>query len=694
MLDSDTVTFTELNRKPRLNQENPLLTGWKTRHGIPPFDQIREHHYLPAFEQGIREREAEIEAILNNPDTPDFANTIEALEKTGELLNRTQLIFFNLSSAHTSEALQTIHQKVSPLLSRHQTGVYTNAALYGRVQAVSDSDEGRRLTGEKASLLKETLNLFVRSGAALNEAGKQEIREINEALAELFPKFSQNVLKDTNIFELWIVDENDLKGLPESVKNAARNEAISRDKDEGWLFTISRSSITPFLQYADNRELREKIYNAYINNCNNNNAHNNKKIAEQIASLRLRKALLLGYKNYAEYTLDDRMAKSPDNVTRLLDRLWEGARKKVRKEAEDIQNQVLHKGENFSIKPWDWWYYTEKLRAEQFDFDENSLRPYFLLENVRDAAFMVANRLFGLEFIPLTDFPRYHPDVQAFEVREADNSLTGIFLADYFMRPSKKGGAWMSEYRSQKKLAGETRPIIVNCCNFPTGNPCLLGLDEVRTLFHEFGHALHGLLSDTTYASLSGTSVKRDFVELPSQIMENWALEPEVLKGYAIHYQTGEVIPDSLIEKIRQSNSFNQGFATTEYLAASYLDMAWHTLNATAIQDTSEFEKSVRESIDLIPEVSPRYHSTYFQHIFSGDGYAAGYYSYIWAEVLDADGYEAFKEKGLFDAETALSFRKNILEMGGTQDPMLLYKRFRGREPKEEILMRRRGLIE
>lgn len=676
-----------------MSESNPFFSQWKTPHGIPPFEQIKESHYLPAFEQGLKEQEDEVAAILSNSQAANFINTIEALEASGELLDKVLGVFFNLTSSNTNEEIQNLEQEIYPLWVKHRTNVFTNSLLYARVKEVDVSEQARTLTGEAQQLLKETLNSFLRAGAGVSDEKKAEIRRINEELSSLTTIFGQNVLKDSNDFELIIEDESDLQGLPDSIKEMASEEAVRRDQDGKYLFTISRSSITPFLQYADNRELREKIYSAYTHCGNNDNEFNNQKNAARITALRAKRAKILGFATHADFMLDDRMAKTPAAVNTLLDRVWSAAQTKVSDETKDLQESIRAAGGNFKLEPWDWWYYTEKLRAERFSFDENSLRPYFQLEKVRDAAFSVVNKLYGISFVPLQEFPKYHEDLQAFEAREADGSLIGIFLADYFMRPSKRGGAWMNAFRSQKEFAGSEYPIIVNCCNFPKASPCLLGLDEVRTLFHEFGHALHGLLSKVHYRTLSGTNVKQDFVELPSQIMEHWAMEPEVLKTFARHHETGEIISDELIEKIQEASTFNQGFATTEYLAASYLDMRWHTLESTNEQDTQEFEEAALKSINLVQEVSPRYHSSYFQHIFAGDSYSAGYYSYMWAEVLDADGYQAFKEKGLFDQETALSFRQNILEKGGTEDPMGLYVKFRGREPEVTPLLEDRGLI-
>ena len=653
--------------------------------GLPRFDLIETSHFLETFERGFTDQNAEILSIIENPESPTFMNTVEALERTGALLDRVGAVFWNLTSSDTDDELQALEMSLSPRLAAHNSKIYSNPALFKRIKAVVDGEE--TLQSEQIQLLNETYQSFVRAGAELDEGQRQRVNSISEELAGLRTQFGQNVLQDTNDFELVLNEGDDLSGLPDFVLSAAKSEAESRGKGGQYVFSISRSSITPFLQYADKRELREQIYNAYTH-CGDTTT-DNQPILKQIVALRAEKAGLLGFDTHADFMLDNRMAKTPENVRGLIDQVWEPARKKVLKEAEDLQKLIQQEGGNFEVEPWDWWYYTEKIRKERFDLDEEDVKPYFELGRVRDGAFEVARKLYGISFKPC-DVPVYHPDVEAYEVTEADGSKLGVFLFDFYMRPSKRGGAWMSEFRPQSNLDEQLRPVIVNCCNFPKADPCLLGMDEVITLFHEFGHGLHGLLSNVRYQSLSGTNVKQDFVELPSQIMEHWAIEPEVLKSYARHVETGAVIPDELIEKLTASETFNQGFATTEYLAACYLDMAWH--EQASASDVGEFEKKAMDDIHKVKMVDPRYKSTYFSHIFGGESYSAGYYVYIWAEVLDADGFEAFKENGIFDAETAKSFRENILEKGGTVDPMLLYKNFRGREPEVAPLLKKRGL--
>ena len=656
--------------------------------GVPEFDQILSHHYEEAFERGFEEQNREIQAIIGNREAPTFGNTIEAMERSGELLERVGNVFWNLTSSDTSDELQVLELALSPRLAAHNSQIYSDPALFKRVQAITESDQA--LDPEASQLLEEIHGSFVRAGAHLSESARERVNEITESLAGLTTRFGQNVLQDVNEFELVVDAAEDISGLPDSVLNAARSEAESRGKPGQYVFTISRSSITPFLQYADSRSLREKLYRAYTD-CGTMTTDNHP-VIQEIIEHRAERAKILGFGSHADFMLDDRMAKTPEAVKGLLDRVWTPCQDKVAKEAQDLQSRIQEDGGNFELQPWDWWYYTEKIRQERFDLDEEAVKPYFKLENVRDGAFEVARKLYGIKFEQV-DVPVYHPDVVAYEVTDADGSTIGIFLFDFFMRPSKQGGAWMSEFRGQSNLDEPVRPVIVNCCNFPKADPCLLGMDEVRTLFHEFGHGLHGLLSKVRYPRLSGTNVKQDFVELPSQIMEHWALEPEVLKSYAIHHETGEPIPDELIKKLKSAQTFNQGFATTEYLAACYLDLAWHQQEGHAPQDVDGFERKAMDDIHKIKMVDPRYRSAYFRHIFEGEHYSAGYYVYIWAEVLDADGFEAFREKGIFDQETARSFRSNILEKGASVPPMELYRKFRGREPDVAPLLKNRGLL-
>jgi peptidyl-dipeptidase Dcp len=678
---------------PMNDKINPFFAAYDAPFAAPPLDQIKPEHFLPAFERGMSEHLNNIETICSNEEGPTFANSLDALERASASLSRVTSVFYNLTSAHTNDAIQAIQTRMAPKFVQHNAKIQTNARLFSRIDTLFQDRANLSLNAEQKRVLEETHKSFVRAGAALSKSDQDELKSINEEISILTTRFGQNSLAETNDFQM-VLEDDDMVGLSDAIRASASETAKELGEDGKFVFTTSRSSFTPFMQFSDNRELREKMFHAYTHSGDNNNENDNKNIAAKIASLRVRRANIMGFKTHGAFELDNRMAGSPDAAYGLLRKLWDPAVAKAKREAADLQACIQDNGGNFELAPWDWWYYTEKLRKQNFDLDADELAPYFELSRVRDGAFYVATQLYGLTFKRRHDVPVYHQDVETWEVSDADGSHIGLFLADYFMRPSKRGGAWMSSYRDQSKLDGEVRPIIVNVCNFPKASeasPSLLGSDEVRTLFHEFGHALHGLLANVTYESLSGTSVKRDFVELPSQIMEHWASEPDVLKVYAHHYETDEVIPDELIEKLLKVKTFNQGFATTEYLAASILDMDWHSLEETDPQATNKFEKQSMTALGLVDEIAPRYRSTYFSHIFSG-GYSAGYYSYIWAEVLDADGYEAFTEKGIFDAETAKSFRKNILEKGGTEDPMTLYKKFRGREPEVDALISQRGL--
>ncbi|MDP4190436.1 MAG: M3 family metallopeptidase [Bacteroidota bacterium] len=676
-------------------EDNPFLKEFSVSNGVPPFDQIKVEHYLPAFKEGIKQQQAEIELIVNSSEAPDFENTIAAMESSGALLDRVSSVFYNMMSSNTSEELQKIAKDISPLLSKHNDDILLNEKLFKKVKSIYEQKDKLLLTEEQKMLLEKTYKEFVRGGANLDEQKKNQLREINKELSLLSLQFGENLLKETNAFELVIEKESDLSGLPQTLINSASETAKGRGYKNKWVFTLQNPSIMPFLQYADNRLLREKIFKAYINRGNNNNKNDNKVIITKIASLRVKRANLLGYKTHADFVLDENMAKTSENVYKLLRQLWTPALKVAKKETEELQQMIHKEGNTFKLEAWDWRYYAEKLRKEKYDLDDEQLRPYFKLENVREGAFLVANKLYGVTFSERTDLPKYHNEAKAFEVREADGKFLGILYTDYFPRESKRGGAWCSSFRKQSIKDGkEITPVMVNVCNFSksTGDkPALLTFEEVTTLFHEFGHALHGLLSHTTYDKLSGSAVPRDFVELPSQIMENWAGEPEVLKTFAKHYKTGETIPQELVDKIKNSEHYGQGFATVEYLAASFLDLDWHTLADTNKVDAEKFETNSLNKIGLMPEIVVRYRSTYFNHIFNG-GYSSGYYSYIWAEVLDADAFEAFKETSLFDQKTARSFRDNILSKGGTEEAMTLYKRFRGSDPKIEPLLKRRGL--
>ena len=686
-------------KKENVNMNNPLLSEWTAPFGVPPFDKTTEEHYLPAFKVAMEEHNSEITAILENKEAATFANTIEALDLSGETLSNISGMFFNLLSAVTNEKFQAIAKEVSPLLSKHSDGISMNDKLFERIKAVYAQKADLALNAEQEMLLEKTYKSFVRSGANLSAEDKVKMSAINQESSLLRLNYGDNVLAETNGFELLIENEADLAGLPESVVQAAAETAKAKGKDGKWMFSIQRSSMYPFLTYDDNRELREKLFNAYISKGDNNDSLDNKEILKKILKLRLEKANLLGYETHANYVLEEQMAKTPEGVYELLNKVWTKALPIAKKEAGELQKMLVKDIPGAKLEAWDWRYYAEKLRKEKYDLDEEQLRPYFKLENVRDGMFTVANKLYGITFEKRTDIPVFHPDVETYEVKEADGSTIGLFYLDFYPRESKRGGAWMTSYRKQSIKNGKNvQPIISLTTNFtkPTADkPSLISFGEVITMFHEFGHSLHGLLANTTYSSLSGTSVARDFVELPSQIMENWAAEPEVLKMFARHYETGEVIPDELIEKLEKSGHFNQGFTTIEYMSATFLDMDYHTLKSVEEienMDVNAFETKSMAKIGLIPEIVVRYRSGYFNHIFAG-GYSSGYYSYLWSEVLDADGFAAFKENGLFDQATAKSFRDNVLAKGGTEDAMKLYVDFRGREPKVDALMARKGLL-
>ena len=683
------------NKAGSLGENNPLLAAYDTPYDAPPFHLIKNEHYKPAILEGIRVHQSEVDAIAGNTEAPTFANTIEAIDKAGTLLNRITTTFYNLNTAHTNDTLQALAQEMAPELSKHNDNIYLNAKLFARVKAIWDKQAGLKLNTEQAKLLEKTYKAFVRSGANLTDDQKTRLRAINEELSVLSLKFGDNVLAETNDYQLVIDNKKDLAGLPDEVVQTAADDAKAAGNPGKWLFTLQNASVMPFLQYAENRELRQQIWEAYQNRGNNNNDYNNSKNVARLAILRAEKAKLIGYASHAAYVLEERMAKTPEAVYELLDKLWTPALAKAKTEEADIQKLMKADGITGPVQPYDWRYYTEKIRKQRFDLDEQELKPYFSLENVREGIFTVTKNLYGLKFRELKDVPTYHPEVTAWEVTEADGKHVGILYMDFFPRASKKGGAWMTSYRKQKTVDGKrVAPIISIVCNFskPTaGNPALLTFDEVTTFFHEFGHALHGLLSNVNYNTLSGTSVPTDFVELPSQIMENWAAEPEVLKLYAKHYKTGKIIPDALIAKLMEAATFDQGFATVEYLAASYLDLDYHSRSEPLTGDIAAFEADAMKRIGLPVSIIPRYRSTYYNHIFNG-GYSAGYYSYIWSGVLDTDAFEAFRSKSLFDPSTAKSFRANILERGGTDDAMAMYKRFRGAEPSIEPLLRKRGL--
>lgn len=671
-------------------ESNPFFTEFQTEHGVPPFDKIKLEHYEPAFLKGIEEQNQNIKAITESTEAATFENTIVALDNSSPMLDRVSGVFNNMTQAETTDSLTALSIKLAPLLSEHSDNISLNQALFKKVNAVYQQKASLNLNTEQQRLLDKTYKSFVRSGANLDADKQVRLREINKELSTLGLTFSNNVLNENNAFQLFVDKREELAGLSEGFIASAAAEAKAAGQDGKWLFTLHSASRLPFLQYAENRPLREKLYKAYINRGNNNDKSDNKQIIAQIVSLRLEKANLLGFDCYSNFMLDNTMARNSTTVMDFLNNLWNYSLPKAKVEAADLQKLMDKEGKGEKLEAWDWWYYTEKLRKEKYNLDEEQTKPYFKLENVRDGAFAVANKLYGITLTKKEGVPVYHPDVEVFEVKDADGSQLGIFYADFFPRPGKSGGAWMSNYREQK---GDIRPLICNVSSYtkPVGDtPSLLTMDEVETLFHEFGHALHGLLTKCQYEGTSGTNVARDFVELPSQINEHWATEPEVLKMYAKHYQTGEVIPDSLITKILNQKTFNQGFMTTELLAAAILDMNLHNLTDVKNLDVLAYEKEAMNQLGLIPQIAPRYRTTYFNHII--DGYAAGYYSYLWANVLDNDAFEAFKEHGIFDKATANLFRSNVLEKGDSEDPMVLYRNFRGAEPQQEAMLKNRGM--
>jgi peptidyl-dipeptidase Dcp len=676
--------------------KNYLLEDWDTEFNTPPFDKIKIEEYLPAFKEGIKIHNEEINKIINNTEEPNFKNIIEALEYSGEILYRVSRLFFAMNESMTNDEMQNLSKQISPMISKHNDDINLNEKLFQKIKSVYNKKDKLNLTKEQSTLLDKYYKKFVRGGANLSGEDKEEFRKINQELSLLTLQFGENSLKETNRFELVITDKNDLDGLPNSVVGAAAEEAESRGKKGSWVFTIQKPSMIPFLQYSRKRNLRELLYKAYINKGDNNNELDNKEIIKKITALRLRKANLLGYQTHANFVLDDQMAKNPGNVYDLLNKLWKPALEVAKRERDDMQKMIYSEGNNFRLEPWDWWYYAEKVKKEKYDLDEEQIRPYFKLENVINGVFGLATKLFGITFEERFDIPKYHPDVKTFEVKDSDGSHIAILFTDYFPRNSKRAGAWMDAFTNQHVRDGKfIYPVIYNVGNFskPTAeSPSLLSVDEVSTLFHEFGHALHGMLSKCNYETTGGTNTPRDFVEFPSQVMENWCLHPDVLKDYAFHYQTNEPMPGELIQKIQNSKKFNQGFESVEYLAASFLDMEWHTITKPVEISADKFEKKSLEKIGLIPEIISRYRSTYFNHIFSGD-YSAGYYSYIWSEVLDADAFSAFVNSGdVFNKDLANRYRKYILSAGATDDAMELYKKFRGSEPKIDALLIKRGL--
>ena len=677
---------------------NPLLEEFNTPFGTAPFSKIENNHYYPAFKKAIEIAEKEIGAIVENTDVPNFENTIEALEYSGELLDKISHIFFNINSAETSEEVQKIAKEVSPLLTNFVNDINLNETLFQKIKAVYEKKETLSLTPEQGTLLEKNYKNFVKNGANLNDENKIKLREIDKQLAQLSLSFTENTLAETNDYELHITDKSDLKGLPKGVIDAAALTAKQKNK-EGWVFTLDYPSYIPFVTYADNRELREKISKDNGSKCFKNNKHNNEKNVLTIASLRHQRVLLLGYDSHAHFVLEEQMANTPENVTDFTNNLLNQSKPVTLKEFQELSELAQQLDGIDSLKSWDSSYYKEKLKKQLFDLNDEQLKPYFKLENVINGVFMVAHKLYGLNFEEIFTIDKYHEDVKTYKVTDENENLVAIFYGDYFPRKGKSNGAWMSSFNNQFIKNGKNqRPHIINVCNFtkPTETePSLLTFGEVTTLFHEFGHALHGMLSNTTYPSLSGTNVYRDFVELPSQLLENWCYEKEALELFAFHYKTKELIPMELIEKIKASSNFMEATQMVRQISLILLDMAWHTTVPEEIEKVGigEFERMATQPTQIYPPISSSCFSTSFAHIFAG-GYSSGYYSYKWAEVLDADAFNQFKENGLFDKETALKFKENILSKGGTAHPMTLYKNFRGQEPDTSALLKRAGLLE
>jgi peptidyl-dipeptidase Dcp len=675
-----------------MSKDNPLLGAWNAPFRAPPLDDIAPSHFAPAFERALADHRAEIAAIAGEGAAPSFENTVAALERSGRLLARVSSVFYVIAGAHTSEPIQAIEREMAPKLARHWNEIHLNEALFARLDTLHGKAAGLGLTGEQARVLERYHALFRRAGAGLDAAAKQRLKEIGDRLATLGTSFSQNVLADEQSYVMPL-GEDDLAGLPDFVRAAARGAAEERGR-VGYVVTLSRSSVEPFLQFSARRDLREKIFGAWIARGEQGKTDNKPIIAEMTA-LRDERARLLGYRSFAHYKLDDTMAKRPEAVLGLLDAVWAPARRRVTEERDALQELAATEGGNFRLAPWDWRYYAEKLRKARFDLDESEIKPYLPLDSLIEAAFDTANRLFGLTFTPRQDVPVYHPDVRVWEVTGPGGRHVGVFFGDYFARPSKRSGAWMTGLREQEKLDGEVRPLVLNVMNFnkgAEGEPTLLSFDDARTLFHEFGHGLHGLMSDVTYPMISGTGVLHDFVELPSQLYEHWLDRPEVLERFARHYRTGEPMPQALMDRLIASRTFNQGFATTEYLGSTYADLDFHLGGA---KDAAEVEQATRARMRMPGEVVMRHRPPHFQHIFAGDSYAAGYYSYLWSEVLDADAFNAFIEEGdVFDPAVAQRLRDHVYAAGGARDPAEAYTAFRGRMPTVDALLKRRGLVD
>jgi peptidyl-dipeptidase Dcp len=679
-----------------MTEPNPLLADWNTPHGLPPFSAVNPEHFRPAFDAALAAHKAEVEAVASSEEPPTFANTIEALERGGALLDKVSSLFFVVAGAHTSDAIEAVERDISPVLARHSNEFYLNGPLFRRIDDLYARRDTLNLTSEQARVLDRYRTRFVRAGAALGKAAQDRLAAINERLATLGTQFGQNVLADEKSYAL-ILEEGDLAGLPEFAKSAAKAAAEERGHKGKYAITLARSSVESFLQFSSRRDLREKIFAAWLARGESGGPTDNRAIVAETVKLRAERAALLGFKSFADYRLDDQMAKTPANARKLLDEVWGRARARAGREKDELQKLVAAEGGNFALAQWDWRYYAEKLRKARYDLDEASVKPYLALDNMIAAAFETATRLFGLTFKP-AHLPLYHPDARAWEVRDKDGKEVALFIGDYFSRSSKHSGAWMTSLRDQEKLRGNIRPVILNVCNFTkpaAGEPALLSFDDARTLFHEFGHALHGMLSDVTYPLLAGTAVPSDFVELPSQLYEHWLETPEILKKYARHYKSGEPMPEALLDKVLKTRTFNQGFATVEYTACALVDLDFHSLEKADAPDVTALEKQALDRIHMPAEIAMRHRIPHFQHLFSGGGYAAAYYSYMWSEVLDADAFAAFKEAGdHFDPATAKRLRDYVYSAGNLRDPEEAYKAFRGRLPAVDALLEKRGLAD
>ncbi|MQP64305.1 peptidase M3 [Niveispirillum sp. SYP-B3756] len=678
--------------------ENPFFQEWKTPFGVPPFDAIKPAHFRPAFEKGMADQLVEIKAITDIKAAPSFANTIDAMEKSGQLLDRVSAVFSNLTSSNTNDELDKIQREMAPLLAAHGNAINLNATLFQRISTLYKQRDQLKLTPEQSRVLERYYLGFVRAGAELQGAQRERMAAILERLAVLSTKFSQNVLADEKGYKLVLTSKDQLAGLPDFVVAAASQAAKDRGEAGKYVITLSRSSIEPFLTFSDNRALREQAWKAWIARGDNGDEHDNNATITEIVQLRIERANLLGYKTFAEYKLADTMAKNPQAVSDLLMQVWEPAKLRAAEERDEMQKLAAKEGQNIQIEPWDWYYYAEKVRKAKYDLNEEEIKPYFQLNKMVEAMFYTANRLFGVTFTELKGIPTYHPDVKVYEAKDKDGKHLAVFYSDNFARPSKRSGAWMSSLRSQEKLTGDIRPIVLNNNNFAKGaegQPTLLSFDDATTLFHEFGHGLHGMLSNVTYPQVSGTGVLRDFVEFPSQVLEHWVAEPQILQKFAVHYKTGKPIPKELLDKIIASQTFNQGFATVSYTSSALVDLAYHSLTDAKGLNPDTFERETLTKLGMPKEIVMRHRSPHFSHIFSGDGYSSGYYSYMWAEVLDADGFNAFKEAGdIFDPTLSKKLLENVYSAGGSRDPMEAYIGFRGRAPKVDALLKNRGLLD